>query len=60
MAGGRDRRHLLRAQLCVSAAGGFLFHYHFLLFSNGTYRDNEKGNRAINIVYSGDPAEVLK
>ena len=60
MADGRERRHLLRAQLCVCAAGEFLFHYDFLLFSNGTYRDNEKGNRAINTVYSGNTAEVLK
>ena len=60
MADGRERRHLLRVQLCIFATGEFLFCYHFLLFSNGTYRDNEKGNRAINIVYSGNPAEVLK
>lgn len=60
VASGREKRHLLRAQLWVSAAGEFLFHYYFLLFSNGTDRDNEKGNRAINTVYSGNPAEVLK
>lgn len=32
----------MRAQLCLSTAGECLSHYDFLLFYNGTYRDNEK------------------
>lgn len=59
--GQRERKEAFpQSSLCISAAGEFLFRSYFLLSSNGTYRDNEKGNRAINTVYAGDPAELLK
>jgi hypothetical protein len=54
-----SKRLVLRAQLFVSATDEFLLHYNFLLFYNGTYRDNEKGNRTISTVYSANPTEVL-